>query len=158
MSNIALNIIKILRPLCETHENKMIVPQINNEAQVILPVIPQTPSTPTQIMYPEDTTTNSTVSTTKDDLGYGKSDILICFLFEIIHVIFTEKDGLILTAWIQWTITKVTIKLYIMGQTNAPSLKLMLELEDIITSLDLQSVYLQLKSKITTATIFHYIR
>lgn len=74
------------------------------------------------------------------------------------YVIFTEKDGLVLTAWIQWTITKITIKLYIMGQANTSSLKLMLELEDIITSLDLQSVYMQLKSKITTATIFHYVR
>ncbi|XP_032691389.1 vacuolar protein sorting-associated protein 13B isoform X2 [Odontomachus brunneus] len=139
MSNIALDIMKILRPLCDTRENKMIIPQINNETQVVLPVIPQTPSSPTQIIYPEDTTTNSTISTTKDDLGY-------------------EKDGLVLTAWIQWTITKVTTKLYIMGQANMSSLKLMLELEDIITSLDLQSVYMQLKSKITTATIFHYVR
>ncbi|XP_011140226.1 vacuolar protein sorting-associated protein 13B [Harpegnathos saltator] len=138
MNNIALNIMKILRPLYDSWENKMIVPQISNETQVVLPVIPQTPSTPTQIIYPEDTTTNSTISTTKDDLGY-------------------EKDSLILTAWIQWTITKVTVKLYIMGQADT-SLKLMLELEDIITSLDLQSVYMQLKSKITTATIFHYIR
>jgi len=63
-----------------------------------------------------------------------------------------------LTAWIQWTITKVAIKLYIIGQEDLPSLKLMLELEDIITSLDLQSVYMQLKNKITTATIFHYVR
>lgn len=45
-----------------------------------------------------------------------------------------------------------------MGQEDTTSLKLMLELEDIITSLDLQSVYLQLKNKITTATIFHYVR
>lgn len=45
-----------------------------------------------------------------------------------------------------------------MGQEDTSSLKLMLELEDIITSLDLQSVYLQLKNKITTATIFHYVR
>jgi len=71
---------------------------------------------------------------------------------------FTEKDGLVVTAWIQWTITKVVIKLYIMGQEDKPSLKLILELEDIITSLDLQSVYMQLKNKITTATIFHYVR
>lgn len=45
-----------------------------------------------------------------------------------------------------------------MEQEDGSSLKLMLELEDIITSLDLQSVYMQLKSKITTATILHYIR
>lgn len=45
-----------------------------------------------------------------------------------------------------------------MEQVDGSSLKLMLELEDIITSLDLQSVYMQLKSKITTATILHYVR
>lgn len=139
MSNIALNILKILRTLCESRVTTTIMPQISNETQVVLPVIPQTPSTPTQLMYPEDTTTNSTMSTSKDDSRH-------------------EKDGLVLTAWIQWTITKVAIKLYIMGQTDTSSLKLMLELEDIITSLDLQSVYMQLKSKITTATIFHYVR
>jgi len=71
---------------------------------------------------------------------------------------FIEKDGLVITAWIQWTITKVAIKLYILEQEDGLSLKLMLELEDIITSLDLQSVYMQLKNKITTATILHYVR
>ncbi|XP_067209482.1 intermembrane lipid transfer protein VPS13B isoform X1 [Linepithema humile] len=138
MSNIALSLIKLLRTLCHSREDHAITSQISNEAQIVLPVIPQTPSTPTQIMYQEDTTTNSTVSTSKDEQGY-------------------EKDGLVVTAWIQWTITKVAVKLYIMGQADT-SLKLMLELEDIITSLDLQSVYMQLKSKITTATIFHYVR
>lgn len=69
-----------------------------------------------------------------------------------------EKDGLTLTAWVQWTINKLAIKLYVMGQPNIPSVKLVLDLEDIITSLDLQPVYLKLKTKITTATIFNYIR
>ncbi|XP_039314180.1 vacuolar protein sorting-associated protein 13B [Solenopsis invicta] len=138
MSNIVSNIIRILQTLCDSRQDNVIIPQMNNEMQIVLPAIPQTPSTPTQIMYQEDTT-NSTMSTSKDDLG-------------------CEKDGLIVTAWIQWTITKVAIKLYIMGREDTPSLKLMLELEDIITSLDLQSVYMQLKNKITTATIFHYVR
>ncbi|XP_012543255.1 vacuolar protein sorting-associated protein 13B isoform X3 [Monomorium pharaonis] len=138
MSNIVSNIIKILQTLCGSQKDTVIVSQMSNEMQIVLPAIPQTPSTPTQIMYQEDTT-NSTMSTSKDDLGH-------------------EKDGLVVTAWIQWTITKVAIKLYIIGREDTPSLKLMLELEDIITSLDLQSVYMQLKNKITTATIFHYVR
>ncbi|XP_050449510.1 intermembrane lipid transfer protein VPS13B isoform X1 [Cataglyphis hispanica] len=138
MSNIVLNIVKILQILYGSRENNTIVRQMSNEMQIVLPAIPQTPSTPTQIMYQDDTT-NSTISTSKDDLGY-------------------EKDGLVVTAWIQWTITKIAIKLYIMEQVDGSSLKLMLELEDIITSLDLQSVYMQLKSKITTATILHYVR
>ncbi|XP_070530231.1 intermembrane lipid transfer protein VPS13B isoform X2 [Cardiocondyla obscurior] len=138
MSNIISNIIKILQTLYGSQRHDVIARQMSNEMQIVLPAIPQTPSTPTQIMYQEDTT-NSTMSTSKDDLRY-------------------EKDGLVVTAWIQWTITKIAIKLYIMGHEDMPSLKLMLELEDIITSLDLQSVYMQIKNKITTATIFHYIR
>ena len=39
-----------------------------------------------------------------------------------------------------------------------PLLKLVLELEDIITSADIQPVYFKLVHKITTATIFHYTR
>lgn len=72
MSNIVLNIIKILQTLYDSRENNTIIRQMSNEMQIVLPVIPQTPSTPTQIMYQEDTTTNSTVSTSKDDLGYGE--------------------------------------------------------------------------------------
>lgn len=72
MSSIALNIIKVLRSLCDSQVDNIVAPQMNNEAQIVLPVIPQTPSTPTQIMYQEDTTTNSTMSTSKDDSGYGK--------------------------------------------------------------------------------------
>lgn len=45
--------------------------QINTEAQVVLPIVPQTPSTPTQLLYPEDTTTNSTLSTSKDESTPG---------------------------------------------------------------------------------------
>ncbi|XP_020300480.1 vacuolar protein sorting-associated protein 13B isoform X2 [Pseudomyrmex gracilis] len=138
MRNIALNIIKVLRTQCNSQDDVAIASQISNDTQIVLPIIPQTSSSPTQITYQEDTTTNSTVSTSKDDQG-------------------CERDGLVITAWIQWTITKVAVKLYIIRQ-NTSSLKLMLELEDIITSLDLQSVYMQLKSKITTATIFHYVR
>ncbi|XP_071652871.1 intermembrane lipid transfer protein VPS13B isoform X2 [Temnothorax longispinosus] len=138
MSSIVSNIMKVLQTFCGSQKDNVIVPQMSNEMQIVLPTIPQTPSSPTQIMYQEDTT-NSTMSTSKDELRH-------------------EKDGLVVTAWIQWTITKVAIKLYIMGRKDTSSLKLMLELEDIITSLDLQSVYMQIKNKITTATIFHYIR
>lgn len=69
-----------------------------------------------------------------------------------------DTDELVLTAWIQWTITKIAIKLYVTEKESLSSLKLVLELEDIITSLDLQPVYFKLKSKITTVTIFHYTR
>lgn len=75
MSNIALSIIKLLRTLCHSREDHAIASQISNEAQIVLPVIPQTPSTPTQIMYQEDTATNSTISTSKDEQGYGELNV-----------------------------------------------------------------------------------
>ena len=71
---------------------------------------------------------------------------------------FIDSEELVLTAWIQWTITKIAIKLYVTEKETLSSLKLVLELEDIITSLDLQPVYFKLKNKVTTATIFHYTR
>jgi len=80
MSNIVLNIIKTLRTLCNSPEDNVVTPQMNNEVQIVLPVIPQTPSTPTQIIYQEDTTTNSTMSTSKDDQGYGKLNIFALYI------------------------------------------------------------------------------
>ncbi|XP_054006239.1 intermembrane lipid transfer protein VPS13B isoform X1 [Hylaeus anthracinus] len=139
MNKVITSILSVLRVSTGTNKSVIASTQINTETQVVLPIIPQTPSTPTQLLFPEDTTTNSTVSTSKDDISQ-------------------ESDELLLTAWIQWTITKIAIKLYVTEKENASSLKLVLELEDIITSLDLQPVYLKLKSKITTATVFHYTR
>ncbi|KAI4504385.1 hypothetical protein M0802_000856 [Mischocyttarus mexicanus] len=139
MSSIIQKILNILLATNNFKDSSAVVPHIINENVVVFPTIPQTPSTPTQIIYQEDTTTNSTMSTSRDDT-------------------ITEKDNVTLTAWIQWTITKVAIKLYVMGQEIKPSLKLVMEMEDIITSLDLQPVYLKLKNKITTVTIFHYTR
>jgi len=80
MSNVALNIIKILRTLYNSPGDNIITPQMNNEVQIVLPVIPQTPSTPTQILYQEDTTTNSTMSTSKDDQGYGKLNTFAVYI------------------------------------------------------------------------------
>jgi len=80
MSSIVSNIIKILQTLCGSQKDNVIVSQMSNEMQVILPAIPQTPSTPTQIMYQEDTT-NSTISTSKDDLGHGKQNVFINYIY-----------------------------------------------------------------------------
>ncbi|KZC08609.1 Vacuolar protein sorting-associated protein 13B [Dufourea novaeangliae] len=139
MNKIITSILSVLRVSTVTNKSVIVSAQLNTETQIALPIIPQTPSTPTQLLYPEDTTTNSTVSTSKDDTT-------------------PESDELIVTAWIQWTITKIALKLYVAEVGSSTSLKLVLELEDIITSVDLQPVYLKLKSKITTATIFHYTR
>lgn len=80
MSNIAVSIIKILQILYDHERNDTGLAQVTNETRVILPVIPQTPSTPTQIMYPEDTTTNSTMSISKDESETGKINIFLIVL------------------------------------------------------------------------------
>ncbi|XP_026672531.1 vacuolar protein sorting-associated protein 13B isoform X2 [Ceratina calcarata] len=139
VSKIISSISNAMRVTTSSDKSVMVGGQMNTEAHIVVPIIPQTPSTPTQLLYPEDTTTNSTVSTSREDVA-------------------SDSDQLVLTAWIQWTITKIAIKLYVTEKETAPSLKLVLELEDIITSIDLQPVYFKLKNKITTVTIYHYTR
>ncbi|KOC70976.1 Vacuolar protein sorting-associated protein 13B [Habropoda laboriosa] len=139
MSKIISSILSALRDTGSNNKSVVVSTQISTETQVVLPIIPQTPSTPTQLLYPEDTTTNSTISTSKDDS-------------------IQDTDELVLTAWIQWTITKIAVKLYVTEKENLSSLKLVVDLEDIITSLDLQPVYFKLKNKVTTVTVFHYTR
>lgn len=39
-----------------------------------------------------------------------------------------------------------------------PRLKLVIDAEDIVSSLDFQSIYLKIKSKIGSASILHYER
>lgn len=85
-------------------------------------------------------------------------NIYIILVSYVCNIFLIDTDELVLTAWIQWTITKIAIKLYVTEKETLSSLKLVLELEDIITSLDMQPVYFKLKNKITTVTIFHYTR
>ncbi|XP_008205594.1 vacuolar protein sorting-associated protein 13B isoform X1 [Nasonia vitripennis] len=137
LNKIFKNIVKVIQPLSRPKEN---APNSGTkEVKDISFVVPRSSSSPTQLPYPEDTTTTSTISAIKD----GSVQ---------------EEEDLQLTACIQWTIAKVALKLYITGEHDHATLKLVLELEDIITSVDIQSVYFKLKHKITTATIFHYTR
>ncbi|CAH2018039.1 unnamed protein product [Acanthoscelides obtectus] len=78
-----------------------------------------------------------------------------------------DSDSIKLTAWVQWTITRFTIEL-LSNECNTdlendlesqqPMLKLVVDAEDIVSSLDLQSVYLKIKSKIGSASIQHFKR
>ncbi|CAG9819390.1 unnamed protein product [Phaedon cochleariae] len=78
-----------------------------------------------------------------------------------------DSDSVKLTAWVQWTITRFTIELLSREYKNGPEdeteslqprLKLVLDAEDIVSSLDFQSVYLKVKSKIGSVSIRHYKR
>ncbi|XP_044597394.1 vacuolar protein sorting-associated protein 13B [Cotesia glomerata] len=100
------------------------------------------PLSPTQIFFMETDTISTSASTSKNDL-------------EIDSI-----NGDSITAWIQWTITKMIIELF--TDDNDESInedynyKVMIEFEDIITSLDWQTIYIKLKNKITSAKILHY--
>lgn len=77
-----------------------------------------------------------------------------------------ENEDVKLTAWIQWTIARFTVKVYTQryddveefSHVKKPSMMLVLDAEDIVSSLDFQSVYLKIKSKVGTANIKHYER
>lgn len=76
-------------------------------------------------------------------------------------------DTVKLTAWVQWTITRFTIELLSNEVSTVndeeldsllPRLKLVVDAEDIVSSLDFQNVYLKIKSKVGSASIQHYKR
>lgn len=79
-----------------------------------------------------------------------------------------ENENVKLTAWIQWTIARFTVKVYTnsldmlanltTSYAEQPTMKLVLDAEDIVSSLDFQSVYLKIKNKVGTANIKHYER
>lgn len=78
-----------------------------------------------------------------------------------------DTESVKLTAWVQWTITRFTIELlsneYLKSiedelESLQPRLKLVVDAEDIVSSLDFQSVYLKIKSKIGSMSILHFKR
>ncbi|XP_056633940.1 intermembrane lipid transfer protein VPS13B isoform X1 [Diorhabda sublineata] len=78
----------------------------------------------------------------------------------------TIDESVKLTAWVQWTVTRFTIELLSNEyrgfsedlESLQPRLKLVVDAEDIVSSLDFQSVYLKIKSKIGSVSIQHYKR
>lgn len=73
LSNLLLKIFHTLRTSSpKIDRNDVIISQVPNDIPFVLPVIPQTPSTSTPILFPEDTTTTSTISTSKEDSHQGK--------------------------------------------------------------------------------------
>uniref|UniRef100_A0A1B6E4J2 Chorein N-terminal domain-containing protein n=1 Tax=Clastoptera arizonana TaxID=38151 RepID=A0A1B6E4J2_9HEMI len=69
------------------------------------------------------------------------------------------QNGVKLTAWFQWLIAKFTLKIYSSpAQNSNEDLKLALDVEDIILSLDVERVYHKIKLKVATASISHYTR
>lgn len=78
-----------------------------------------------------------------------------------------ESENVKLTAWVQWTVTRFTIELLSNEhktlsdedvESLQPRLKLVVDAEDIVSSLDFQSIYLKVKSRIGSVSIQHYRR
>nr|XP_029723384.1 vacuolar protein sorting-associated protein 13B-like [Aedes albopictus] len=59
-----------------------------------------------------------------------------------------KKDALPVSIWLQWTFSKVTVNCIGKDEDGQMKIKLGVELEDIIYSLDMQDVYLQIKAKV----------
>lgn len=104
----------------------------------IQPTFPrsQNPTTPTDILFKESTRASTISGNTQ---SVDETDL---------------ETGPKFTVFIQWTLTKFSVKLY--GNEGAAQLKLSLDVEDIVNSLDMQSVYIKYKTKIATASVKHY--
>ncbi|XP_054279207.1 uncharacterized protein LOC128997593 [Macrosteles quadrilineatus] len=61
-----------------------------------------------------------------------------------------------LTGWLQWTLVRTTLSMY--SKPSPDQLKLALDVEDIILSLDVERVYHKVKLKVATASVYHYTR
>lgn len=96
----------------------------------------QNPTTPTEILFKESTR-GSTVSGTTQSLD--ESDL---------------EPSAKFTVFIQCTLTRFIVKLY--GNEGSTQLKLLIDVEDIVNSFDMQSVYVKYKTKIATASVKHY--
>lgn len=72
-----------------------------------------------------------------------------------------QEEDVKLSIWLQWTLARLSMSFYLQNENSEPGqkrTKLALEVEDLITSLDLQQIYSKLKFKVASANVHHYIR
>ncbi|XP_030768330.1 vacuolar protein sorting-associated protein 13B-like isoform X2 [Sitophilus oryzae] len=119
---------------------------------------------PHQILTKESTTLSPTILKEDDEHSSQRTPPLNTTVSTEVMV---DEETVKLTAWVQWTITRFTVELFSSQfkssskedeQDIQPRLKLVLDVEDIVSSLDFQSVYLKIKSKIGSGSIRHYER
>lgn len=64
-----------------------------------------------------------------------------------------------LSGWLQWTLERFTLTIYSQPKTSrTENLKLTLDIEDVILSLDVERVYHKIKLKVASASVKHYTR
>jgi len=84
---------------------------------------------------------------------------MFCCLFVTESVLSESSDVMKITVWMQSTLARLTVSLYaVNSSTSKDELKLTVDMEDIMTSLDLHPVYMQVKCKVAYASILHYVR
>ena len=84
---------------------------------------------------------------------------MFCYLFVTESGLSESSDVVKITVWMQSTLARLTVSLYAVNSgTSKDELKLTVDMEDIMTSLDLQPVYMKVKSKVAYASILHYVR
>ncbi|XP_043268199.1 vacuolar protein sorting-associated protein 13B isoform X2 [Venturia canescens] len=138
LNSVASDLLSLMALLQNCDEKMEETSVVETEATYI--DVPKTPSSYNPVVYPENTTSPSSISTARNSSDQ------------------TETESPIITAMVQWTVTKMSLKVYTLDRENDKSMKLLLELEDIITTFDWQPIYLQVKNKITTATVCHFTR
>ncbi|XP_068242883.1 intermembrane lipid transfer protein VPS13B isoform X1 [Palaemon carinicauda] len=67
-----------------------------------------------------------------------------------------SSSGPVVTAWVQWTVARVSASLY--ANDGGESRKLRAELEDLTTALDFHQVYSKVKVKVTSVSILHFTK
>ncbi|XP_076265664.1 vacuolar protein sorting 13B isoform X3 [Rhynchophorus ferrugineus] len=148
----------ILYGLMEVAQNLLPLPKNKTSGKTPPPDV-----IPTSLITKGSTTISPTVQ--NDDTEHSSQKTPPLNEAAIANVVL-DHESVKLTAWIQWTITRFTIELLSCpfkdneseAESSQPKLKLILDAEDIVSSLDFQSVYLKIKSKIGSASIRHFER
>lgn len=64
-----------------------------------------------------------------------------------------------LSGWLQWTLARFILTVYSQQKrSRTENLKLTLDIEDVILSLDVERVYHKIKLKVASASVKHYTR
>ena len=89
----------------------------------------------------------------------SRNNYLKSCVFFIENVLIDKSDTVKMTVLMQSTLARLTVSMY--AESPSPSrddLKLVIDMEDIMNSLDFQQIYLKVKCKIALANIKHYVR
>lgn len=80
-------------------------------------------------------------------------------MYFVISVVKKTEEHIKLSGWFQWTLARFSLIIKNNPeQSSLKNIKLVLNLEDVISSLDFGLAYQKLKLKISSASIQHFIK